>query len=181
MSTDPQPAFQPTNLLALAQPIAQKAQAKFLWLWDTRVARDSMGQDNLPIHNNHAFDVEYSRTSDSDVAVIVRFVWRADHKEEAGGSDLPTRIEARFIIGYEAPDLSTSSDDQVLAFAKLNGVFNAWPYWREYLQSTSSRLGLPGVMVPLLTIGTLLSAYMTHEIANAASPVPSSQEATTAK
>ena len=40
----------------------------------------------------------------------------------------------------------------VASFAEINGVYNAWPYWREYLHSTLGRLGLPGVLTPVLQI-----------------------------
>ena len=35
------------------------------------------------------------------------------------------------------------------AFAEVNGVYNAWPYFRELLQSTAARMGLPPVVVPV--------------------------------
>ena len=122
----------------------------------------------LPVHNNHAFEVTYKRTSDTEVAVTVRFVWHAGSHDAQESSGPRARIEARFEIGYEAPALNENSDEQVLAFAKLNGIFNAWPYWREYLQSMSSRMGLPTMLIPVLTVGSLLTAYLSHEAANAA-------------
>ena len=33
-------------------------------------------------------------------------------------------------------------------FAQANGTFNLWPYWREFVQSTSTRMGLPALTVP---------------------------------
>ncbi len=37
-------------------------------------------------------------------------------------------------------------------FASLNGVFNAWPYFREFLQSATTRMGLPQFVLPVFRI-----------------------------
>ena len=34
----------------------------------------------------------------------------------------------------------------------INPISNAWPYWREFVQSMSSRMGFPALTVPLLEI-----------------------------
>jgi hypothetical protein len=34
----------------------------------------------------------------------------------------------------------------------INPIFNAWPYWREFVQSMSTRMGYPALTVPLLEI-----------------------------
>lgn len=42
-------------------------------------------------------------------------------------------------------------DDSIIQiFATKNGTFNAWPYHRELLASTMSRMGLPACILPLL-------------------------------
>lgn len=43
--------------------------------------------------------------------------------------------------------------DQVNEFARRNGVFNAHPYWREFLQAAGARIGLYGIVAPVLRIG----------------------------
>ncbi|HEX9883411.1 MAG TPA: hypothetical protein VGA79_05555, partial [Desulfobaccales bacterium] len=35
---------------------------------------------------------------------------------------------------------------------KINPISNAWPYWREFVQSMSARMGFPALTVPLLEI-----------------------------
>jgi preprotein translocase subunit SecB len=40
------------------------------------------------------------------------------------------------------------------AFAKTNAVFNAWPYWREFVQSTTVRMGLPPLVTPVFRFPT---------------------------
>lgn len=49
--------------------------------------------------------------------------------------------------------LSAPVDDaDAEAFARINAVFNAWPYWRELVQSTVVRMGFPSPHVPLLRV-----------------------------
>jgi hypothetical protein len=43
----------------------------------------------------------------------------------------------------------------VRAFAEFNATFNAWPFWREFVQSMTARMGLPAVVVPLLPVPNL--------------------------
>lgn len=38
------------------------------------------------------------------------------------------------------------------AFAAANALFNVWPYFREFLQSTTVRMGLPPIVAPFLVI-----------------------------
>jgi hypothetical protein len=37
-------------------------------------------------------------------------------------------------------------------FAGLNGVFNAWPYFREFLQSATTRMGIPQFVLPVFRV-----------------------------
>ncbi len=164
MTDEPKPALPNLNLLGLAQPISQKVQIRQVRLWDTAIARDSVGDDDLPAHNNHGFDVRYTRDSDTQLSVRVTFVCGASHEGDQSKSEPALRIQAQFEITYDAPGLNENSDEQLLAFAKMNGTFNAWPYWREYLQSVSQRMGLPALTIPSLTVGSLLAAYITHDV-----------------
>jgi len=41
------------------------------------------------------------------------------------------------------------AEDAVRAFAEVNAPFNAWGFWREFVQSSLARLELPAVTLPL--------------------------------
>ena len=43
-------------------------------------------------------------------------------------------------------------EGDVNLFANWNSVFNAWPYWREYLSSTINRAQLPRFIVPVMGV-----------------------------
>lgn len=72
----------------------------------------------------------------------------------ANGQDAPAvTMEATFELKYHVPaDLEEVSKDELTAFAEVNAIFNAWPYWREYIQSTFVRMNLPPVVLPVFRL-----------------------------
>lgn len=59
--------------------------------------------------------------------------------------------QATFQVGYELPAECKLEAKDLEVFAKLNGLYNTWAYWREFVQSSTARLGLPPLALPLLT------------------------------
>ncbi len=59
-------------------------------------------------------------------------------------------VDAEFAVVYALVEgREEPSDDALNEFAALNVPFNVWPYWRELLQSTSMRMGLSPIVLPL--------------------------------
>lgn len=72
---------------------------------------------------------------------------RADVPEEAQYLE----IEAEFCAQYR---LSPTADQDGLRpaieeFGRHNLGYHVWPYWREFVQSTCARLGIPPIPVPM--------------------------------
>lgn len=65
------------------------------------------------------------------------------------------KISASFHLVYELPSELKPDRSEILAFAQTNAVYNAWPYWREFVQSMTSRMNVPPLTLPLLRIGTI--------------------------
>lgn len=61
-------------------------------------------------------------------------------------------IEASFLLMYQADTLEGITQKSVEQFGKLNGMYNAWPYWREFVQNTTIRMGLPPLTIPVFRI-----------------------------
>ncbi|MGI0153615.1 hypothetical protein ACQ661_08130 [Pseudidiomarina sp. WS423] len=60
------------------------------------------------------------------------------------------QIEGTFVAEYSISDDFDKSDEEALkAFALSNASFHVWPYWREYLMSTCTRLNLPKIPLPV--------------------------------
>jgi hypothetical protein len=61
-------------------------------------------------------------------------------------------VECSFEVDYTLREGFVASPAQVRAFKDGNAVFNAWPYFREYLQDTVQRMGLPPLLAPFLRL-----------------------------
>ncbi len=59
------------------------------------------------------------------------------------------RIAVGYHLIYEMPPTSAPPVEALEAFARVNGSFHAWPYWREFIASTLTRMGLPGFLLPV--------------------------------
>ena len=62
-------------------------------------------------------------------------------------------IEARYILEYKIDEDAELDAEELRHFGYFNGSFQAWPYWREYAQEASARLGLaPRLVVPVFRV-----------------------------
>lgn len=61
-------------------------------------------------------------------------------------------VKAAFEIKYKLPEGFAAEPREIENFAKVNGLFNAWPYFREFIQSTFTRMNFPLVTLPLMRI-----------------------------
>lgn len=64
-------------------------------------------------------------------------------------SDTILRIRASFVLVYSLAPARVYSSKSLYHFAWLNGVYNAWPYWREFAQATAARCGLGAIVMPV--------------------------------
>ncbi|HWB08381.1 MAG TPA: hypothetical protein VG826_04120 [Pirellulales bacterium] len=140
------------SLMKQAAGIAKRAQIHGIALSDARVRR-RVGDLPDSIRLTYGFRDKYSFEPESkELSVLVQFMLGASPSDVPDeNADACFRLEAAFSLRYEMSGDEPCDDDQLKAFARMNGIYNAWPYWREYVQSTVSRMGLAPVTVPLLT------------------------------
>ena len=69
--------------------------------------------------------------------------------DDDDGDDVLLSVTATFTAVYSIPEPSSHSPDDLQCFARLNGTYNVWPYWREPVHTMGSRAGLPGLVVPV--------------------------------
>ncbi len=69
-----------------------------------------------------------------------------------GGEDASLLdVQATFRICYsmkEGGGPEKPSKSKLDEFARKNGAFNAWPYWREYIHNTLARMEIPSIVIP---------------------------------
>lgn len=62
----------------------------------------------------------------------------------------PLTIQALYQSAYRInPDVD-ASDDEVVGILQSIGILNVWPYWREFIQSVTTRMDLPPLTLPLM-------------------------------
>lgn len=58
------------------------------------------------------------------------------------------RIEAKYVAEYEI--MGDLSQDCLDAFALQNASYHVWPYWREFIASSCSRMNVPKQTLPTM-------------------------------
>ena len=78
--------------------------------------------------------------------------------ESTGSKDgIKLSISASFRVVYSLePNLKQLTEDEIQKFGRFIATANAWPFWRELVQSTTCRMGLPPLLLPLLTPSSLM-------------------------
>lgn len=64
----------------------------------------------------------------------------------------PLALKVEYELKYRVPPDFKATKAEISSFAKVNGVYNAWPYFREYVQTTVQRMNLPPVILPVYRI-----------------------------
>ena len=83
------------------------------------------------------------------ISVVIDFKFSAKKVEEGEPGEDVVSLDASFLLVYSI-DKSLELDPECLThFASVNGPYNVWPYWREFVQTATGRVGLPGVTVPV--------------------------------
>jgi len=62
------------------------------------------------------------------------------------------RIDCTWQMDYRLVGRYQPTAEAVKAFKDGNAVFNCWPYFREYVQNTITRMNLPPLTLPLLRL-----------------------------
>lgn len=65
-------------------------------------------------------------------------------------SEIGVEILADFRATYAASE--ELDQDCLEEFGKANALFHVWPYWRELIQSTCARFGLPAMVLPMYQV-----------------------------
>jgi preprotein translocase subunit SecB len=151
----------PLNLLQLAVPVSSKVTIDKIRL--VRSIIESHADELRPTPVRFAFDSHTEHSAErQEIAVSVQFEVSS---ETEPGKERLLHVEATLCVTYKMESLAGLQQDNLDAFGKMNGVYNLWPYWREYVQSTTTRLGLPPLTLPALTGESLLALYQSQSLA----------------
>ena len=102
-----------------------------------------------------AYNIDYSTEVQVDkkngyIIVTVKFHFEAFTESKTQKPVI--LIDASFLLAYKIEDFEGLTQKGFEQFANLNGIYNAWPYWREFVQNTVTRMGLPSLSIPVFRI-----------------------------
>lgn len=122
---------------------------------DVRLISCSCEQKPAATAGKKSYDITTSTDVQSDksrglIVVIVKFHFAASVEEQTQEPGLT--IDASFVLTYQIDSFDGLTQEGFKQFANLNGVYNAWPYWREFVQNTVGRMGLPPLTIPVFRI-----------------------------
>jgi len=139
----------------LAAPVSARVQIQGVVLVESNVKRAadrSISQGEFRVNINIP-NVQYGADRANDrLFVMPAFALKAERITESEAT-LILSIEATFALHYSIQSVGDFEDESIKAFALTNGIFNAWPYWREYVQNTAARMGLPPIVIPVFWLG----------------------------
>ena len=139
--------------LARGLPVSRRVQIIDVELIETSAHR-RLTRGSLPDQLEISVDPHVSVEDESrNILVDVDFRLDARYADENAPQE-PLQIRAVFRLTYRADSLEGLHNENYSAFGETNGVYSAWPYWREYVQSVTGRMGLPGLVIPVFRLGT---------------------------
>ncbi len=95
-------------------------------------------------------EAESAELTRGKLSVSVIFGFKAVTKEEAPVEAV--RITCRLQADYDLASEYEPSAEEVEAFRESNAIFNCWPYFREFVQSSLTRMNYPPLTVPFLRL-----------------------------
>lgn len=98
----------------------------------------------------HDASVDRELDQNGNFRVLASFQLEVHADDDEGA--LQAEAIAEFELSYRVPEREAFSSEELDAFGQVNAVFNAWPYWREFVQSAFARMSLPNMIVPLFRV-----------------------------
>ncbi len=141
-----------TTNIQFARQVAKHVQLKAITLRRAQVesflAPELALQGEISITQQHRCTYqEKTGQGEREIHVLAEFKLRASKDDDDDGN-LVT-LDAAFVLVYGLPESVTLEPKCIQHFAELNGAYNAWPYWREIVQTTTGRVGLAGIVIPV--------------------------------
>jgi len=124
-------------------------------LKDVRLVSSKCGQTPEATLGKKTFEINYSTKVEVDkksgyIIVIAKFHFEASTESKVPGPAL--FVDADFLLAYKVEDFKGLTQTGFEQFADLNGIYNAWPYWREFVQNTIARMGLSPLSISVFRI-----------------------------
>jgi hypothetical protein len=157
--------------MEIAAWVAQWAVLEEIYLVDAKINREPLLIAPEALSLEHKCSTEILENDQEKKLYSILCNFRVAAVDGKSPDKLVMKIEASFCASYVMKDLpdilipvpaEDDSPDTLLAYLEhlttINPISNTWPYWREFVQSMSNRMGFPALTVPLLEIAPKKSA-----------------------
>lgn len=155
--------------MRMAVRVAKEAVLQEIYLVDAKIIRDPVIIYPEALSLEHKCSTEVLSHDKEKKLSFILCNFRVAAFSSAAPDKLVMKIEAAFCTSYIHKSLPDESPDDDLTDLidhfdywqycfTINPISNAWPYWREFVQSISTRMGFPALTVPLLEIALKKSA-----------------------
>ena len=124
-------------------------------LKDVRLISCRCEQSPEAFSSKKTYDINYTTEVKTDIKngyIIVLPKFHFEAYIENKTSDPVLIIDASFLLAYRIENFEGLTKTGFEQFANLNGIYNSWPYWREFVQNTIARMGLPSLSIPVFRV-----------------------------
>ncbi|MFQ5424460.1 MAG: hypothetical protein ACE5F9_10825 [Phycisphaerae bacterium] len=146
--------------MKLSAPVSVRVEIVDILLTETAAKRQPLRGD-LPLNFTMNGSV-HTKTDKKENTIQVQPRFTLTAKYDETDDDELLRIEAAFLLRYRVDSFTGLNKANFDAFGELNGLFNVWPYWREFVQSTTVRMGLPPLTLPVFRVPDVASTPGRH-------------------
>lgn len=163
-------AFLPVSIeqldMEMASRVAQTAVLEEIFLVEAKISRDQSTVSAETLFLEHKCDTEIPSHDKEEKNWLILCNFQVSAFNGKSPDKLVMKIEASFCTSYawkltdphirddDSPDVYHDKTARAVAeyLFRINPISHAWPYWREFVQSMSTRMGFPALTVPLLEI-----------------------------
>ncbi|MEW5931145.1 MAG: hypothetical protein AB1941_27080 [Gemmatimonadota bacterium] len=132
--------------------IARQVELELVTLHNANVTSSVDALDTpaeLALRQEYRAWYERRQKNPEHLFVYVDFRFAASDAAGEEPSNGALDLSATYLLAYRLVNPDEQPEDALQFFAELNGVYNAWPYWRELVQTVSGRVGLSAIVVPV--------------------------------
>ena len=169
------------SLTALNAVIASRVQIKSIQLLNSKTHfNPALLQEGMEVRYAFQSKVE-SNKEEKTISVIDHFQLFVQKEGVTNLKDSTVKLSADYLLLYSVSSWDGILDEHLEAFGKMNGIYNGWPYWREFVQSMTTRMGLPALALPVITGASLEEQYKKNidseknQSSSTTAPTPSEQ------
>ena len=129
--------------------VVPKTNLKTLFMVSTNVWRsvDALDYDKVEVE----IDVRGQLVEDHQDHFLAKaiFSFKGQPEGEEEKEEI-VRLYSEYVLVYSLKNRGKLTSADLETFCEMNAVYNAWPYWREFVQTTLNRMELPTFTLPLL-------------------------------